>query len=58
MTSRPATPFFCPFCGEEELRPQPENRWHCRTCRRLFSVTGHGSPSVPPVPPTTEVSPP
>jgi hypothetical protein len=37
-----AVPYVCPFCGEEDLRPAPEGRWHCRSCLRLFTVTFHG----------------
>ena len=37
-----AVPYLCPYCGEEDLRPEPEGRWHCRACLRLFSVTFHG----------------
>jgi len=52
-----ATPYLCPFCGEEDLRPaeppagasagastgaSAEPRWHCRSCLRLFSLTFHG----------------
>lgn len=31
----------CPYCGEEELRPQPEPRgaWRCAGCTRVFVVT-------------------
>ena len=36
-----ATPYFCPFCGEEDLRPveEPRNGWLCRLCARVFAVT-------------------
>jgi ribosomal protein L37AE/L43A len=37
-----AVPYLCPFCGEEDLRPEPEGRWHCRSCLRLFSVAFFG----------------
>jgi ribosomal protein L37AE/L43A len=40
--SRGAVPYVCPFCGEEDLRPADENRWHCRSCLRLFTLTFHG----------------
>ncbi|EWC60120.1 Ferredoxin-like protein [Actinokineospora spheciospongiae] len=35
-----ATPFHCPYCGEEDLRPQEEPRsaWLCAGCRRVFAV--------------------
>lgn len=52
-----ATPFVCPYCGEETLRPEPQGRWHCRSCLRLFSVTFHGltQPNVV-APPTSSGS--
>lgn len=37
-----AVPYFCPFCGEEDLRPVPDRHWHCRSCLRLFSLAFHG----------------
>lgn len=35
-----AVPFYCPFCGEEDLRPEPEPRaaWRCVGCARVFVV--------------------
>ena len=40
MSSRAATPYHCPFCGEEDLRPVEEDdtAWSCRSCARVFSV--------------------
>jgi hypothetical protein len=34
------TPFFCPYCGEEDLRPNESSHgaWECRGCVRVFSV--------------------
>lgn len=36
--------FYCPFCGEEDLRPveAPSDGYRCEACRRVFSVTVHG----------------
>jgi transposase-like protein len=33
-------PFFCPYCGEEELRPAGSNAgdWECRSCARSFTL--------------------
>lgn len=45
-----AVPYVCPFCGEEDLRPEPQGRWHCRSCLRTFSVAFHGVHPVEPVP--------
>lgn len=35
-----ATPFYCPYCGDEELAPhtQPAGSWRCSACLRVFSV--------------------
>ncbi|HEX2418601.1 MAG TPA: hypothetical protein VHJ83_10855 [Micromonosporaceae bacterium] len=34
------TPFFCPYCGEEDLRPNESAHgvWECRGCIRVFGV--------------------
>ncbi|MGH3624395.1 MAG: hypothetical protein ACRDQ5_21860 [Sciscionella sp.] len=39
MTER-AAPFYCPYCGEEDLVPQaePAGSWRCADCRRVFTV--------------------
>jgi hypothetical protein len=32
-------PFYCPYCGDEDLRPQEEHgAWGCRSCRRAFTL--------------------
>jgi ribosomal protein L37AE/L43A len=33
-------PFFCPYCGEEELRPSGSKPggWECRSCARGFEL--------------------
>jgi hypothetical protein len=52
-------PYVCPFCGEEDLRPADEGRWHCRGCLRLFSLTFHGVvPAASPYPQPASASPP
>ncbi|WNV83354.1 Insertion element protein [Umezawaea sp. Da 62-37] len=35
-----ATPFYCPYCGDEDLRPEeePHAAWLCTGCRRVFTV--------------------
>ena len=40
MTEQRAVPFYCPFCGEEDLRPHEDahGAWHCRSCTRVFSL--------------------
>ncbi|HVW40533.1 MAG TPA: Insertion element protein [Amycolatopsis sp.] len=37
MTER-ATPYYCPFCGDEDLRPEEDRAWLCSSCRRVFTV--------------------
>jgi tRNA(Ile2) C34 agmatinyltransferase TiaS len=34
-----AVPFYCPYCGEPDLRPGEETGWRCRTCDRRFELT-------------------
>jgi ribosomal protein L37AE/L43A len=38
---RGASPFYCPFCGDEDLRPHTAAReaWLCRGCTRVFTLT-------------------
>jgi transposase-like protein len=46
-----AQPFYCPYCGEEDLRPHGATHgdWECRSCRRVFVVSFKGLlPSSPP----------
>jgi ribosomal protein L37AE/L43A len=33
-------PYFCPYCGDEDLRPSEEGHgtWECRACARAFAV--------------------
>ena len=46
--SRHASPFHCPYCGDEDLFPR-EDGWECRSCLRAFSVKTLGliRPSAP-----------
>jgi ribosomal protein L37AE/L43A len=37
-----AVPYYCPFCGDEDLRPEEGGGWLCAGCRRTFSVKFHG----------------
>jgi hypothetical protein len=39
MTGR-AAPFYCPYCGDEDLRPFGEKHveWRCGACRRVFDL--------------------
>ncbi|WP_030252482.1 hypothetical protein [Streptomyces violens] len=38
--SERAAPFFCPYCGDEDLRPSEEGHgaWECRSCSRGFRL--------------------
>ncbi|HEY5454884.1 MAG TPA: hypothetical protein VIJ96_05420 [Acidothermaceae bacterium] len=35
-----ATPFYCPYCGDEDLRPHGDKggAWNCRGCARVFTL--------------------
>jgi ribosomal protein L37AE/L43A len=52
--SERAVPFYCPYCGEEDLRPAeqtervPHGAWYCGSCLRTFAVKmiGIGVPEV------------
>ncbi len=37
-------PFYCPYCGDEDLRPHGESHgaWECRACRRVFTLAFRG----------------
>lgn len=39
-----AAPFFCPYCGEEDLEPVGEGagEFHCASCDRRFVLTFGG----------------
>jgi hypothetical protein len=39
MTER-AAPFYCPYCGDEGLRPfgETHGEWRCGACRRVFKL--------------------
>ncbi|KJE23252.1 hypothetical protein FF36_02455 [Frankia torreyi] len=42
-----AVPFYCPYCGEEDIVPEPapdgagsgHGHWACRACRRAFRLS-------------------
>jgi len=38
--SERAAPFYCPYCGDEDLRPNEENHgaWECGACNRAFQL--------------------
>jgi ribosomal protein L37AE/L43A len=41
---RHAPPFYCPYCGDEDLRPADDSAgsWECGACRRAFTLTFRG----------------
>ncbi|HZE40967.1 MAG TPA: hypothetical protein VE172_19380 [Stackebrandtia sp.] len=40
--SERAVPYFCPYCGDEDLRPHEEGGWLCSSCTRVFTVKLRG----------------
>lgn len=40
MTGERQVPFFCPYCGEEDLRPAGSKAggWECQSCARSFTL--------------------
>ena len=46
--SERAAPMYCPYCGEDTIRPfgdDPDSGhadWACESCRRAFSVRFQG----------------
>jgi transposase-like protein len=55
MNAERQVPFYCPYCGEESLRPASDDAgsWECRACSRGFSLQFAGvlrpAPQVPPL---------
>ena len=47
--SERAAPFYCPYCGDEDLRPYEDGHggWHCRSCTRAFSLKLLGIGAIP-----------
>ncbi|MFT2015544.1 hypothetical protein ACMA1D_06790 [Streptomyces sp. 796.1] len=39
--SERAAPFYCPYCGDEDLRPsdQGPGAWECASCNRAFRLS-------------------
>ncbi|MGP3982149.1 hypothetical protein [Streptomyces sp. KR80] len=39
--SERAAPFYCPYCGDEDLRPSEEGHgaWECASCNRAFRLS-------------------
>jgi transposase-like protein len=51
VTTARAVPFYCPYCGDEDLRPHGDahGAWWCRSCRRAWTLhfLGTGTPGAP-----------
>lgn len=38
-----AQPFYCPYCGETDLRPgEDHGTWRCEICERPFALSYRG----------------
>ncbi|MEC4019234.1 hypothetical protein [Streptomyces sp. H27-D2] len=39
--SERAAPFYCPYCGDEDLRPSEAGpgAWECASCNRAFRLS-------------------
>ncbi len=44
MSDTRAAPLYCPYCGEEDLRPSEAGHgaWECRACTRVFTLKFSG----------------
>jgi ribosomal protein L37AE/L43A len=44
MSDERSVPYYCPYCGEEDLYPheQAHGAWECHACRRVFTVSFRG----------------
>ena len=34
-----AVPFYCPFCGEQDIRPAEPTGYRCRVCERTWELS-------------------
>ncbi|BCL13760.1 hypothetical protein [Micromonospora sagamiensis] len=44
MSETRSVPLYCPYCGEEDLRPSEAGHgvWECHACVRVFTVKFNG----------------
>ena len=44
MSDARSAPLYCPYCGEEDLRPHEASHgaWECHSCARVFTVKFNG----------------
>jgi len=56
---RHAPPFFCPYCGEERIRPYGEEpaQYGCSDCLRVFTLRLTGSTAAPDPAPASRADP-
>ena len=56
MSGERQVPFFCPYCGEETLRPSSADAgdWECGSCARSFQLRFVGVLRAPARDPITE----
>ena len=38
MSDQRQAPFYCPYCGEEDLVPAEAAGWTCLSCLRIFEL--------------------
>ncbi|HEV2087723.1 MAG TPA: hypothetical protein VGR21_05385 [Cryptosporangiaceae bacterium] len=52
MSPAHTPPLYCPYCGEEDIRPAAEGRgdWGCESCRRVWSLRFLGIGRPPDLP--------
>lgn len=50
MSDERTVPYYCPYCGGEELRPHDASpgTWRCRECLRSFALRRIVQPMTPP----------
>ena len=46
--SERAAPFYCPYCGDEDIEPfsDAHGEWRCRSCLRVWKLSYLGSTGV------------
>lgn len=60
--SERAAPFYCPYCGDEDLAPyESDGSWYCRGCVRAFKlkflgIGAAGRPMTSPAAPVGETT--
>ncbi|GAA0540960.1 hypothetical protein GCM10010172_22820 [Paractinoplanes ferrugineus] len=49
MSDARSAPLYCPYCGEEDIRPNEASHgaWECHSCARVFTVKFNGLLALP-----------